>query len=156
MTIPNIRSLSRPWHIYSFSVVAPLNVSPGPPTMERYSLRDIKGDLTLTRPGWLICHGFGSENSKYCASDQASNDSESCLNVPFFLNPPAAGLQDVFLSSHALREMISQEPWKYVLYIFIPFKIDVEPQNHPLETENVLPSTSIFGFHVNCPGCINM
>lgn len=78
--------------------------------MERYSLRDIKGDLTLTRPGWLISHGFGSENSKNCASDHPSNDSESCLNVPFSFDSPAAGLQDVFFSSHILREMMSQEP----------------------------------------------
>ena len=91
-------------------MVAPLNVPPVLPPWNGTHLGNIKGDLTLTRPGWLVSHGFGSENSKYCASDRPSNDSESCLNIPFFLNLPAAGLQDVFFSSHTLREMMSQEP----------------------------------------------
>ena len=31
-------------------------------------------------------------------------------------------------------------------------KINMEPKNRPIEKENHLPSTSIFGFHVNLPG----
>ncbi len=31
----------------------------------------------------------------------------------------------------------------------------LEPKNHPIEKENLLPSTSMFwGFHINFPGCM--
>ena len=39
------------------------------------------------------------------------------------------------------NQMITSEIWLF------------EPKNHPNWKENHLPSTSIFGFHVRCPGC---
>ena len=34
-----------------------------------------------------------------------------------------------------------------------PEKINMEPENHPFEKENHLPSTFIFGFHINPQVC---
>ena len=36
-----------------------------------------------------------------------------------------------------------------------PWKINMEPKNHRIEKDNYLPSTSIFGFHRDFPGCVS-
>ena len=43
--------------------------------------------------------------------------------------------------------MLRQDPTKYCTFWRYPRpKINMEPKNHPIEKENHLPSTSIFGF----------
>ena len=56
---------------------------------------------------------------------------------------------------HPLKRMDTKNgDFEKVFWVSTCVKINMKPKNHPIEKENHLPSTSIFGFHVNLPGCM--
>ena len=49
--------------------------------------------------------------------------------------------------------MLQQSLYKYDHQEFTPWKINMEPTNHPFRKDNDLPSLQGMMFHVNLQGC---
>ena len=76
---------------------------------------------------------------------------EACVEFPSIDTIKINDPWGILYQSHGFYGMINNI--KAVLWIGTPWKINMEPKNHSIEKEKIIFRTSIFGFHVNFPGC---